>query len=320
MQAVRLRFLTKEESPKLPFFFRFLPPSKRERLLPLFRPFLMEERTGEPALSDCVLQTKQRAGFSPQWKRAFSLLDTTLKDGGTAILIPPTDGEWKEYSLPLAKGEKLAGLFAFAGASEALKRKGKDPADASWLITGGDPARWEALSAVMGNEVNRLSLFTARPKDAAPFCEKLYRERGLVTEVFSSPKNPAFQKADAVLSCGMEQLPLEYLLKTGAFWLDLAGCRSVLRRLLSVRPDVTACEGFFFKDGEKQREGREAEALLFLKEPAFRRLWETDFHPDETFLLTLPETSLSVSGFSALGKRVKIPKNQGKNGFSGVKH
>ena len=68
-----------------------------------------------------------------------------------------------------------------------------------------------------------------------------------MAEVFSSPKNAALGAADVVLSCGMEQRAYEHILKRGCIWLDFAGNRPVLRRLRSLRPDISAAEGFFFR-------------------------------------------------------------------------
>ena len=91
-------------------------------------------------------------------------------------------------------------------------------------------------------------------------------ERGLMAEVFSSPKNAALGAADVVLSCGMEQRAYEHILKRGCIWLDFAGNRPVLRRLRSLRPDISAAEGFFFRmaaEGGEQAEGRLAEAKIY---------------------------------------------------------
>ncbi|MFR5718276.1 MAG: hypothetical protein ACLUD9_06130 [Anaerotignum faecicola] len=103
--------------------------------------------------------------------------------------------------------------------------------------------------------------------------QRLYAERGLMAEVFSSPKNAALGAADVVLSCGMEQRAYEHILKRGCIWLDFAGNRPVLRRLRSLRPDISAAEGFFFRmaaEGGEQAEGRLAEARAYLGCEAFR--------------------------------------------------
>ncbi|MGN1231455.1 MAG: hypothetical protein ACI4TP_06095, partial [Anaerotignum sp.] len=162
--------------------------------------------------------------------------------------------------------------------------------------------------------VNHLAIFTQEPDTAEEIVRELYMERGLVTEVFASPKNPTFAEADVILSCGMEQRALEHILKKGAFWLDLAGNRPMLRRLMQLRPDVSAAEGFFFhvtaETGEKQVEGRMAEAEAFLQCGEFRQSWGFSLEEveGEAVLLALRERGFAVSGFSAFGKRVKIRK------------
>ena len=103
-----------------------------------------------------------------------------------------------------------------------------------------------------------------------------------------------------VLSCGMEQRAYEHILKRGCIWLDFAGNRPVLRRLRSLRPDISAAEG-----GE-QMEGRLAEARAYLGCAAFREGFSAEDWDGERLFSALQEKGFSVSGFSAFGKRVKI--------------
>ena len=132
-----------------------------------------------------------------------------------------------------------------------------------------------------------------------------------MAEVFSSPKNAALGAADVVLSCGMEQRAYEHILKRGCIWLDFAGNRPVLRRLRSLRPDISAAEGFFFRmaaEGGEQAEGRLAEARAYLGCEAFREGFSAEDWDGERLFSALQEKGFSVSGFSAFGKRVKIKR------------
>jgi hypothetical protein len=71
---------------------------------------------------------------------------------------------------------------------------------------------------------------------------------------------------------------------------------------------VTVADGFFFSRENRQMEGRWAEAEVFCSCERFRENWK--FSPAETkgrkILCELKEMGYAVSGFSALGKRVKI--------------
>ena len=98
-------------------------------------------------------------------------------------------------------------------------------------------------------------------------------------------------------------------MKKGAFWLDLAGNRPMLRRLRELRPDLVAAEGFFFRvpDETQQKEGRQAEAEAFLRCEAFRESWESPQGQREA--VALRECGFTVSGFSAFGRRVKIRRS-----------
>ena len=309
MESAKIRFLERGELPEMPGWTKLLPSGWRISYPEKHRPFRLE-RNGEQLTG--ILQTQRETAMTANWRRGASALLEALEKEGVGIVIPPAEGEFPRERLPFAEGRRLATLFAFEGAAEALKRQGKNPAECTYLLAGGGKGIWKAALSSMGNEVNRLAIFTQEPETAEDIVRELYLERGLVAEVFSSPKNPVFSQADAILSCGMEQRSLEHILKKGCFWLDLAGNRPMLRRLMQLRPDVSAAEGFFFhaaRDfGEKQLEGRFAEAEAFLHCNDFRQSWDFPLEEVErdVLLFELREMGYAVSGFSAFGKRVKI--------------
>jgi hypothetical protein len=201
-------------------------------------------------------------------------------------------------------------LFAFPGAKEVLKRQGKNPEECMYLLAGGNEKIWRSALVSMENEVNHLAIFTADVKGAEKLEQELFEERGLLTEIFASPKNPVLSQADVVFGCGMEQKKYEHMLKNNAVWIDLAGNRPVLRRLAERRQDVTVADGFFFSRENRQIEGRWAEAEVFCSCESFRENWK--FSPAETkgreILCELKQMEYAVSGFSFLGNRVKIQK------------
>lgn len=310
MELARVRFLEKGEEAVLPKWAKLLP--KSWGYLEKHRPYRLE-RDADGILG--ILQVQREEALSTPWRKgALSLLEA-LEGEGVSIIVPPAEGEFPRERLPFAEGRRLAALFAFEGAAEALRRQGKNPEECTYLLAGGDKGMWQAALSSMGNEVNHLAIFTQEPDGAEEIVGELYMGRGLVTEVFSSPKNPAFAEADVILSCGMEQRALEHILKKGAFWLDLAGNRPMLRRLMQLRPDVSAAEGFFFHvslgNEEKQMEGRMAEAEAFLQCSNFRQSWGFPLEELErdVLLFELRERGFAVSGFSAFGKRVKIRRN-----------
>ena len=308
MQAAKIRFLEEGELPLLPSWTKFLPASWRASYTEKYCPFRLEEGEGEMLTG--ILQVQREAALTAAWRQnAYDLL-AALEGKNVGIIVAPKAGEFPRERLPFADGKRLENLFAFDGAVEALRRQGKDPAECLYLLCGGNQGSWRAALSSIGNEVNRLAIFTAEPKAAEEIGRELYAERGLVPEVFSSPKNPVFQEVDAVLGCGMEQRAYEHILKRGCFWLDLAGNRPVLRKLLQTRPDVSVAEGFYFHLGERQLEGRFAEAEAFLRCAAFRESWQFPLEEveREELLSQLKGLGFSVSGFSALGERVKVCK------------
>lgn len=303
MKKGKIRFLENGEKAVLPGWTRLLPTAWRESYTRSRRPYRLEERDG---IWEGVLQAEKEKLAEEGWRRGAAALLEEMESKGVGIVIPPAEGELPRDILPFAEGRRIAAAFAFAGAAEALRRQGKEPACAAYLIAGGEPWLWTQAFDSMGNEVNRLGIFTAERQAAAKAAERLYEERGLLAEIFSSPKNPYFARADVVISCGTEQRSYEHILKQGCFWLDLAGDRATLRRLVRLRPDIAAAEGFYFRQGAEETDGREAEADAYVSCPAFRRAWRRE--ADEGVFAALSALGFRVSGFSALGRRVKILK------------
>ena len=304
MQISKIRFLEKGEQVLLP---------RRASVLPKkLRTAYMEKRCFYRREGDTViLQTTAENSMTAIWRQNGKKLLEQLKKEGISIVIPPLEGELPSGILPFAEGRRLTNLFAFIGGAEALKRQGKDPAACRYLLAGGREGDWRMALTSMGKDVNHLAIFTADVREGKKLEQELFAEYGLMTEVFASPKNPSFGQADVVFGCGMEQRKYEHMLKEGAVWIDLAGNRPLRKRLREARPDVVVCDGFFFRKGKRQLEGREAEAENFQTCPLLRENWQ--FPPEEMagkeILCELQEKGYVLSGFSLEGKRVKIRKN-----------
>lgn len=307
MKTAKIRFLEKGEQAVLPKGGKLLPKGLREKVIESCRPYRL---TAEKDMLTGILQTDAENGMTQVWRKHAVKLMERLKKEGVEIIIPPIEGELPRDVLPFAAGRRLTNLFAFQGAAEALRRQGKNPEECTYLLAGGNEEVWRSALTSMGNEVNHLAIFTIDPNSAKGLTQELFEEWGLMTEVFSSPKNPVFQQADVVFCCGMEQRAYEHMLGNEAVWIDLAGNRPVLRRLQEKRPDISAVDGFFFKRGEVQLEGRFAEAEAFLSCEIFRENWQFPLAEAarKEMLCELQEKGYAVSGFSVLGKRVKIRK------------
>lgn len=305
MKMAKIRFLEKGEQPSLPKGASLLPERLQKKVLETCRPYHLRV---EKEILTGILQTVPENSMTPIWRRRGAALLERLKKDGAEIIIPPVEGELPRGILPFADGRRLTHLFAFAGAEEALKRLGKRPEECRYLLAGGDIDAWRMALLSAGNALNHLAIFTADPDGTKELKEELLEERGLVPEVFSSPKNPAFRQADVVFGCGMEQHAYEHMLGKGAVWIDLAGNRPILRRLREQRPDLSVADGFFFRRGKRQTEGRAAEAEAFLNCPVFRenQRFPLSGSVGGESLRVLREEGYAVSGFSFMGKRVKI--------------
>lgn len=310
MKIAEVRFLEKEEQLTLPRWTNILTDKLRKKYILSKKPFIIQEK--DNTLYG-VLSFVGGQGLPSPWREKAENMMKTLAAEGAGIVIPPYEGEFPQKILPIAKGKVMTTLFAFEGAAEALRRQGKNPEEAHYLIAGNDLDVLPLVLAGMGDYVNHLSFFVDNIGQMEELQEELFVERGLVAEAFSSPKNPLFTEADAVIVCGMEQTGYEHILKRYAVFIDAAGNRPALRRLSQRRWDVSSVEGFYFNYAGQQLECRRAEAVAFISFIDFRGFWMENFPKEEArdVYLALKENGFSVSGFSALGKRVKIAKNQG---------
>lgn len=307
MKMAEVRFLEKGERPTLPGWTKFLTDKLREKYILSRKAYTIEEKDD---ILYGVLSCYGGQGLPLAWRKKAEELVKTLETAGAGIVIAPYDGEFPQNILPVAKGKAMAALFAFDGAAEALRRQGKNPEEANFLIAGTDCDVLPLVLAGMGDYVNHLSFFVDNTGELEKIQAELFAEEGLLTEAFSSPKNPMFAEADAVIVCGMEQTGYEHILKRYAVYIDAAANRPALRRLAQRRWDTAAADGFYFSCEGQRLEGRRAEALAFTKHMEFREFWLENF-PEKMakdFYQFLKEKGFAVCGFTALGKRVKIAK------------
>ncbi len=285
MKIAEVRFLEKEERVTLPCWTNILTEKLRNKYILSKKPFTIEEKEG---ILKGILSVSDGQGLSVPWRTKAEELVKTLA----------------------AKGRILAALFAFDGAAEALRRQGKNPEEAHFLISGTDSEMLPLVLAGMGDYVNHLSFFADTMGELEEIQEELFAENGLRTEVFSSPKNPLFSEADAIIVCGMEQTGYEHIIKRYTVFIDAVGNRPVLRRLLQRRWDTAAAEGFYFTCDGQQVEGKWAEARAFTQNTDFQGFWMENYPPEKAkeVFQALKQKDFSVCGFSALGKRVKIGK------------
>lgn len=310
MKIAEIRFLKKGEQVVLPHWTKFLTDKMRQKYIFSKKPFTIAEK--DDTLYG-VLSLEAGQGLPSLWREKAEKLLVALAQKGAGIVIPPYEGECPQKIMPIANGKIFASLFAFDGAAEALRRSGKNPEEAHFLIAGSDKEVLPLVLAGMGNYVNHLSFFVDDTAEISEIQEELFAEKGLLSDAFSSPQNTLFSEADAVIVCGMEQTGYEHILKRYAVFIDAAGNRPALRRLSQRRWDVASAEGFYFSYEGQQMEGRKAEAMAFVGRMDFREFWMENFPKEKSLDLyvALKEGGFSVSGFSAFGKRIKIAKNQG---------
>ncbi|NCC16300.1 MAG: hypothetical protein EOM28_08110 [Clostridia bacterium] len=318
MKIAEVRFLEKGERLTLPGWTKFLTDKLREKYILSKKPYTIQEKDD---ILYGVMSFYGGQGLPLPWRKKAEDLVKTLSTAGAGIVIAPYDGEFPQNILPIAKGKAMAALFAFDGAAEALRRQGKNPEEANFLIAGTDRDVLPLVLAGMGDYVNHLSFFADNTGELAEMQAELFAEKGLLTEAFSSPKNTMFAEADAVIVCGMEQTGYEHILKRYAVYIDAAANRPALRRLAQRRWDTAAADGFYFSWEEQRLEGRRAEALAFTKYMEFREFWFENF-PEKMakdVYLSLKKNGFTVCGFSALGKRIKIAKIKDNFNNSGDK-
>lgn len=177
MEPARVRFLEEGEEPVLPKWTKLLPQRWRQRKTVDTYPYTLTRVDG---VLTGILQAERTAVLTADWRRGAVRLLAALEEAGAAIIVPPAEGEFPRERLPFAEGRRLAQLFAFAGAAEALRRQGRNPEESAFLLAGGEPHIWGRVLSSLGNEVNRLAIFTQEPETAEGVVQRLYAERGLM--------------------------------------------------------------------------------------------------------------------------------------------
>lgn len=309
MKIAQVRFLRNGEVVPLPRGLSYMPRRVREWYVLEKKPYRVVETD---QFSSVIFSTHKEGGLPICWREKMAEMLQGLQANGVGIVVPPSEGEFVDGILPLATGERLNGLFAFDAAAEALHRQGRNPENARFLIVGDEEDLIRSVVAGMGDYVNNLAFYTHQPQQIEGLMEQLFFERGLLTEITSSIKSNPFQEADVVLACGTQDLGYEYALKKDAFWLTVCQDRAGLRKLTARRPDVTAVNGLYIcKEGQGQWQSCLGEAVLYREDEMFRRFFENetaDAINKEEMFQKLKKDGFFVSGFSALGKRVKIAK------------
>jgi len=304
MSIGRMVFL--QEEARLPKLLQKLPLSLREKYLLHWHPYTI---TKEEAYLLGVLQCPWGSGLSDVWRTKAEALLREMKASGCAIVVAPWDGEIPRQILPVSFGNVLLSLLAFEGAREALRRKGKNAEAAKFVLVGGSTQHISFVLGGIGTFVNQLSFFHDSPSDLEEVQERLFIEHGLLSEVFSSVKNPLLSEADVVIDCGSESPAYAFTMKKNGVWITVNGNRPGLRRLLANRPDVLAMEALFVKNKDGvEMDTRQMEAILYCENRDFRDLWHGDISLAEDVSAMIKDAGILPSGFIALGKRQKIAK------------
>ena len=118
MEPARVRFLEEGEEPVLPKWTKLLPQRWRQRKTVDTYPYILTRVDG---VLTGILQAERTAALTADWRRGAVRLLAALEEAGAAIIVPPAEGEFPRERLPFAEGRRLAQLFAFAGAAEALR-------------------------------------------------------------------------------------------------------------------------------------------------------------------------------------------------------
>lgn len=217
MEPARVRFLEEGEEPVLPKWTKLLPQRWRQRKTVDTYPYTLTRVDG---VLTGILQAERTAVLTADWRGgAVRLLAAWRKRVLPSLCRLPREN-FPENGFPLPRGAGWHSFLPSQVRQEALRRQGRNPEESAFLLAGGEPHIWGRVLSSLGNEVNRLAIFTQEPETAEGVVQRLYAERGLMAEVFSSPKNAALGAADVVLSCGMEQRAYEHILKRGCIWLD----------------------------------------------------------------------------------------------------
>lgn len=299
MDILKVICLENGVQPRLPFALRYLPKQWQQAYLLRFQPYVLDEN------GVYCLQTQKEDFFTQVWREKTRRLFTQAAQQGAKIVLSPLWADLPQDLLPLANGKRLTLLYAAEGCAEALRRMGKEIAQAYVVLVDDGSEQIEILLEMLPQDWNHVAILTERAECFVQWQEQLLAQRGLVAEVFASVGHTAFRRADVVISCKGTGGEMLYALKEHAFLLDLGGNHELLHKIAEHRPDVCAVDGFVFMGSEDAMQtDAEAEAASYLQSKAFRFF----FARGEEAQAARESLSFAVKGFLAEGKRKKIKK------------
>ncbi len=260
-----------EEENALPLWVRCLPKKWQSNYIETKSPY--EIAISEDGIVTGTLSIACGNGLPENYRTAAEEMLYEMKQCGVSIILPPKQGEIPRNILPIAWGRYLTALYGFLGAEYCLRQRGKTPEECHFVIVGGEPYFVELLLLHMTNSINQLSLFHKKPEEFDEIQEILFQERGLPTEIFSSPRNPNLSHADVVFLCDFAQVGYEHILKENSIFIDIVGNASVTRNLYQRRNDVRVMNGFQFMVDDIFYTTKELEALLYDTTQEMRQIY-----------------------------------------------
>lgn len=282
-----------EEVHSLPFWVKCLPNKWKSHYIETKQPY--EITISDDGAVTGTLAISVGNGLPENYRQAAEELFYEMKRCGVSIILPPKQGEIPRNILPIAWGRYLTAMYGFLGAEYCLRQRGKEPAECHFVIVGGEAYFVELLLLHMGNSINQLSLFHKKPEEFDAIQEVLFRERGLSTEIFSSPRNPNLGSADVVFLCDFAQVGYEHILKENCVFIDVVGNNSVTRNLYQRRSDVRVMNGFQFALDDIFYTTKELEAHLYDHMSEMRRIFSGQI-ASGNFLEKLEETGVKIKG------------------------
>lgn len=229
-----------------------------------------------------------------------------FRDKGVDIIIPPNGGVFPNI-MRKADGHIIFAFFIMPAITKALKSLGMDIKTASVLIIDGGNVITNLVLDNIYSQVNFLSIYTDRVQNFDDKIEEIYDETGLNVQVFSNNKNSILKEADIIINAGMDLENYDYYFKRCSIYMDIAGNKQKLRRIMAKRHDMLFIDSIEIKKDDGFYKADVFEAVEYVNNIDFRKFLTSQYNKmkQEELLKHFNSLETTVTVFYCNGKIVK---------------
>ena len=205
-------------------------------------------------------------------------ISKTVEDlkGMGAEVFSVQDGIGLPYGINISDGAGLLCAEAERIAGMACKARGLGLDEADIAIRDGGNDLTCILLYALSKKASKLWLYTLRADKLKPVLSEIFERTGLCVGTFSAENSPFMAKADIIINLNKGGGVINCFAKNSVY-IDMVKDRKNTNRLYRLRKDMCVVRGFRLKVGERNISPEDAQAALFVINPAFREMISDGF-------------------------------------------